>query len=444
LSLCAGVAELTPLYRSRAVSPVDVCRFYLHRIASRDSTIGAVTFLDIEAGQAAEASASRWRAGAALSPIDGVPMLVKANIAVRGWPWHAGIAAYRNRVAQADAACVARLRQAGVVILGLANMHEAAFGATNDNAAFGRACNPWDVVRTPGGSSGGSAAAVAAGFCAAALGTDTLGSVRIPSAYCGIVGVKPEKGLVDGTGLVPLCPQLDEVGVHARSVADAAAVLGVLSDLGGGSAVRPARVMKLAWESGVAVEPAQSAAVFRMVAQARSAGVTVQELILPDLDFQAVQRAAVLIVECGALAEHGAAIEANPDGFSADLRAMLGWAARQPQARIEGAQQRLAAVALMLRDVCADGTLIVAPTVPQQAFAWNMPVPDNQAAFTMLANIAGLAAISVPAGLKHGLPLAVQLVGRDVFGLFRMADRFAAPCGWPMIGKAIDEATGRT
>jgi aspartyl-tRNA(Asn)/glutamyl-tRNA(Gln) amidotransferase subunit A len=129
-----------------------------------------------------------------LSLFDGVPIAIKANIAVKGLPWHGGIEAYRDRIAERDAVSVQALRLAGAVIVGVLNMHEAALGATNDNLAFGRCHNPYRHGFTPGGSSGGSAVAVAAGLCAAALGTDTLGSVRIPAGYCGVFGCKPTHG----------------------------------------------------------------------------------------------------------------------------------------------------------------------------------------------------------------------------------------------------------
>ena len=169
---------------------------YLGRIERLNSLWRTPSCSWIARARFAEAAAStaRWAAGAPLSPLDGVAIGIKANIAVRGLPWHAGVAAYRERIAHEDADCVMALRKSGAVILGVLNMHEAALGATTDNIAFGRCHNPYRHDFTPGGSSGGSAAAVSGGLCAAALGTDTLGSVRIPAAYCGVFGHMPPRG----------------------------------------------------------------------------------------------------------------------------------------------------------------------------------------------------------------------------------------------------------
>ncbi|MDP9102540.1 MAG: amidase, partial [Pseudomonadota bacterium] len=187
--MAAGIAGLRALYADRAVTPVEATDAYLSRIRGLDGALGAFVHVDAEgAHAAAHASAERWRTGKALSPIDGAPIAVKANIAVRGFPWHAGIEAYRTRIAEEDAECIRALRAAGAVILGLTNMHEGAFGATTDNPTFGRTHNPWRHGTTAGGSSGGSGAAVAAGLCAGALGSDTLGSVRIPASFTGTYG----------------------------------------------------------------------------------------------------------------------------------------------------------------------------------------------------------------------------------------------------------------
>jgi Asp-tRNA(Asn)/Glu-tRNA(Gln) amidotransferase A subunit family amidase len=227
--VAAGVVKLGGVFASKCATPMDALQVYIDRIERFNPALNAFLALDRRrAVRDAQASGRRWSRGAPRSPLDGVPIGVKVNIAVHGMPWHAGIAAYGDRVADGDADCVSRLRSAGAVILGVLNMHEAALGATTDNAAFGRCHNPHRHDVTPGGSSGGSAAAVAAGLCAAALGTDTLGSVRIPASYCGVFGHKPSHGATATAGVVPLSPTLDSLGFIARSAGDCRALINAI------------------------------------------------------------------------------------------------------------------------------------------------------------------------------------------------------------------------
>ena len=221
----------------RAGDAVAVTEAYLERIARINPRILAFTALDIDNARAAAAESAVRIARGEPRPLEGVPFGIKANIDIEGLATTAGVAARRDDVATSDAAVVTRLRDAGAVILGHLNMHEAALGATTDNPAYGRTENPHRIGRTPGGSSGGSGAAVAAGLCAAALGTDTMGSVRIPAAYNGVYGLKPTHGLVPDDGLVFLARRLDSIGPLARSVADLAAVMAVLAPLDEAAAV---------------------------------------------------------------------------------------------------------------------------------------------------------------------------------------------------------------
>lgn len=185
-------------------------------------------------------------------PLHDVMIGVKANIAVRGLPWTAGMALRRDVIAADDAPIVAALRTAGAAILGMLNMHEAALGATTDNAFFGRTHNPHRHGYAPGGSSGSSGAAVATGLCDVALGTDTLGSIRIPASYCGVYGLKPTNGAVDTGGLVPLGRRFDCIGPLARSIDSIERVWRVIGrDAGAGSF---ARLVVLDDLAGVALE----------------------------------------------------------------------------------------------------------------------------------------------------------------------------------------------
>jgi aspartyl-tRNA(Asn)/glutamyl-tRNA(Gln) amidotransferase subunit A len=411
--VAAGATGLAPLFATGAQTPTAVCDHYLARIARYDNTLHSLVHIDpAGARQAAAASTARWRADAPLSLLDGVPMVVKANIAVCGWPFHAGIAAYRNRLATEDAACIAALRRAGVVLLGLANMHEAAFGGTTDNPAFGRTENPWRIGTTAGGSSGGSAAAVAAGLCAAALGTDTLGSVRIPSAYCGIVGHKPATGTLSSAGVIPLYHPFDTIGIHARSAPDCAAILAALTGTPASQEepTFPARLAILRTEGQVDIHPAQLAALNAAAHHAQTLGATMGDLYLPELDYGRLRRHALLLIEIEAAQTHAAALATDPEGFSPAFRSMLAWATARPPDQRASAAQHLSQTARHLRTLFAPFTVILACTTPQPAFPWTAPVPANQADLTTLASLTGLAAAAIPAGLCKGLPLSVQII----------------------------------
>jgi aspartyl-tRNA(Asn)/glutamyl-tRNA(Gln) amidotransferase subunit A len=210
---------------SRALS--EAC---LARIEARDDALRAFITVEPEAAlRAADASDARRRSGAPSGVLDGMPIAVKDNLAVAGRETTMGSALFRDHVPEESAAVVDRLDEQGAVRLGATNLHEFALGVTTENPHFGICRNPWDPGRTPGGSSGGSAVAVAAGMALAALGSDTSGSIRIPAAACGIVGLKPTYGRVSSFGCYPEAWSLDHVGVLTRTAADAAVLLDALS-----------------------------------------------------------------------------------------------------------------------------------------------------------------------------------------------------------------------
>ncbi|MFM2042441.1 MAG: hypothetical protein RLY86_1017 [Pseudomonadota bacterium] len=424
----AGAAGLAALYAAGRTDPVRVVEMYLDRIARIDPAIGAyVHVAGDEARETARRSAARFVAarrgeGRPLSPLDGVPLAVKANIALAGAPWHAGIGAYRHRIAEHDAACVAVLKAAGAVILGLVNMHEGALGATTDNPWFGRTQNPLRPGWTAGGSSGGSGAVVAAGLAAAALGTDTMGSVRIPSAYCGLAGYKPGFGVIPTDGVVPLSTTLDHVGSHGRSVADCALVAAVAAGRGdlmppfgttlSGRSITIGRmpVLRRRVDAAGGVWAAEDAAAARLAA----AGVRFVDLDPGDYDPGALRRQGLLLSEVEGRAVHSAMLERDPDGFGAEFRALLDWGARQLPSKVATARDAVRAAGERLRHLLAGVDAVLMPTAPQTAFPFGDPVPANQADFTAMADFAGCAAVCVPAGAaSNGMPLSVQVMGLE-------------------------------
>jgi aspartyl-tRNA(Asn)/glutamyl-tRNA(Gln) amidotransferase subunit A len=221
------IVEVAPLVKSGAVSPVDLVRSCLTQIDARPEVNAFITRLDARALDEARLRQQEIAAGHYRGPLHGIPIAVKDLIDVAGTPTTSG-SAVPPRQATVDAPAIARLRQAGAIIIGKTNLHEFAFGTTSEESAFGPVRNPLDLSRSAGGSSGGSAAALAAGMCFGALGTDTGGSIRIPSAACGTVGLKPTLGEISCDGVIPLSTTLDHLGPMARSVADAAVMFAAL------------------------------------------------------------------------------------------------------------------------------------------------------------------------------------------------------------------------
>ena len=421
----------TSAFAAGRASPADLLETCLRRIDRYDSELGICNHLaDREAlFDEAAASAARWWKGAPRSPLDGVPFGVKANIAVGGFPWHGGIAAFRERRASEDADCVQRLREAGMIPMAVFNMHEAAFGVTTKNLAFRTTRNPHDAGRLPGGSSGGSAAAVAAGFAPVALGTDSLGSVRLPSALCGVVGFKPGRDEIPMQGVMPLCRQLDHLGVHGRSVGDVMAVMQLFWDgrkplydeaAADRHAVERSRLASWVVADGEAESTAVAEAFDRVIEEQ---GLT-RRADWTDVDLSAVRRAGVLLCERDGARLFARELRDRPEGFSATFRRLVEWGAAQPLEKLQRAETLLAETSRRLR---ADlrGNLLLSPTTVHLAPVRGDPVPVALANLTAPAAIAGIPAISVPMraqGMR--LPMGLQITGLAGAAVLRTARDF--------------------
>ena len=354
-------------------------------------------------------------AAAGTGPLSDLRIGIKSNIMVAGLPWTAGMGLYRDRIADRDAEVVARLRNAGAAILGTLNMHEAALGATTDNAFYGRTENGRRIGYTPGGSSGGSGAAVAAGLCDAALGTDTMGSVRIPAAYNGVYGLKPTHGAISQDGLAMLEPSLDCIGPLARDLAVLERVWDALRSCEsrslGDAKVRPFsglllsqehRVLTLAVLANVAVQPAVRAAYTRALTAFAQPPI---EITLPH-PVNDIRLAGFIASARWLIDDLGDLRRTRPDFISPELHFMLDYAEKQtlrPDVLARTKDSLTAALS-------TDGILLM-PTAPQAAFPHDRP-PANQADFTCLASVAGLPALAMPAGEdENGMPVGVQIVG---------------------------------
>lgn len=396
-------------------------------IGRENPRLNAFVALDPSAlGQAAQSDARRAE-GRAIGRLDGLTVAIKDNVDVAGLPTTAGLPGRRNRVAAVDASAVARLRAAGAVILGKSNLDEAALGTLCANPHYGAVQNPWRNGLTAGGSSGGSAAAVAAGLASFALGSDTLGSVRVPASHCGIFGLKPTHGEISSCGVLPVARRLDCVGILARSVADLTIVLQVLNAHDPQDPRSRQRRVALAtpdWDpgqlrSGVVSNPAALGVAPDVVrvfdaALARLDGVLGQRIAvdLSDFDLARTRRAALLVMESELAAELAGDLADIAHPLSPRLCGMLEYAARKSAVDYAVADQMLDQLVLKARRLFNEIDVLVVPTVPHAAY----PLADGERAndtdLTSLASLAGCPAITLPMGfVPDGLPIGLQLVG---------------------------------
>ena len=361
-------------------------------------------------------------------PLQELVVGLKANIASIGANWSAGLRHRATITAQNDAHLTKRLRDHGARILPGLNMDAAALGGATDNPDFGRTANAHAPDHTSGGSSGGSAAAVAAGLCDVAIGTDTLGSIRIPASYCGVFGLKPTFGLIGRSGIVPLAPSLDTAGILAARASDVWPVLHALAGPDDGDVDNQPAPAEWAIQTpepdaqGLRIGiPQQVGAVecttktLAALASARTtleqAGAHVATIDMPEWDPAKLRQKAFLVTEA-----EGATAFADALGIAGTLprtvEKLLTYGSTLSAAKLVAAMAEIRAVRMQLARSFAQVDLLIMPTTPQRAFHAGAPAPANQADFTALANAGGVPALAVPIEVTgQALPASVQLVG---------------------------------
>ena len=448
-----SIDEAGRALRAGTLSPVDLTRACLARIEALNPSLNAYITVTgdsalAEAGQAGrEIAAGRWR-----GPLHGIPVALKDLIDTAGVRTTAASALYEGRIPTEDAAVVERLRVAGAVLLGKHNLHEFAYGASSVASHFGPVANPWDPASIAGGSSGGSAAAVSAGLCFAALGSDTGGSIRQPSALCGTVGLKPTYGRVSNRGVIPLVWSMDHVGPITRTANDAALVLQAIAGfdpLDVASANRPVGRyfdQDPPRDGGVRIGLPRGfffADLEREVGNAIEAALGVLERLGARLkDVVLDGRADRTVFRAEAYSWHARSIEQSPQCYQPETLAKLSIGEKIDTPTYIRARRELDELRRSIEE-CFDAVdLLVVPTTPVAAPKIADYPPTFQGVLalegllmrnTRLFSTAGLPAISIPCGFSStGLPIGLQICGapwaeRRVLDLAR---RFEAATDW--------------
>jgi aspartyl-tRNA(Asn)/glutamyl-tRNA(Gln) amidotransferase subunit A len=470
------VAGLIAGLRARKYSATELAQGLLERIGRSQPELNAFISIESEAALAAAAAADRQLASGAAPPLTGVPIAHKDIFCGIGSRTTCGSKMLANFISPYDATVVARLRAAGAVVLGKTNMDEFAMGSSNETSYFGPVRNPWDRARVPGGSSGGSAAAVAARLVPAATATDTGGSIRQPAALCGVTGIKPTYGRVSRYGIVAFASSLDQAGVIARTAEDAAILLGHCAgfDAHDSTSVdapvpdyvagleRPLTGLRIGllkefFDKGL--DPAVEACLRAGLEVLRAQGASLREVSLPNLPLSVPTYYVVAPAECSSNLARFDGVRfghrcENPrdlkdlyersrgEGFGAEVkrRIMTGTyvlSAGYYDAYYLKAQRVRALIAGDFARAFGEVDVLIGPTTPTAAFEIGAKMNDPVTMYlndiyTIGANLAGLPAISIPCGFVKGLPVGLQIVGAHFAEerILNVAHRYQRETDW--------------
>ena len=425
---------------AKELSPVELVDACLDRVALIEDTNAFISVNVDEAKTVAKASADLISAGYRIGPLHGIPVVLKDNIGVAGQRTTAGSAILADHRPTHDATVVAKLKAAGAIIIGKTNMHEFAWGGTSDNPHYGQVKNPWDLSRMPGGSSGGSGVAVATGAGMGALGTDTGGSIRLPSSLNGITGLRPTIGRVSNHGVIPLAWSMDSVGPMARTARDCAVLLEVLAghdphDPGSsvtateqytnavqGQTLDGLRVGLIDGYSLDHIQPDVLAAIQTALDTLTGHGATSTSVTVPDIEGNISAQLTIEAVEPSAY--HQRNLRAHPEKYGDDVRLLLQAGELLPAVHYVQAQRYRAMLRAQMIAALKTVDVIACPTLPftatplgQTSVEIDEGLPEEMLSaimqFTGLSSLTGLPAISVPCGFdRQGLPIGLQLIGR--------------------------------
>jgi aspartyl-tRNA(Asn)/glutamyl-tRNA(Gln) amidotransferase subunit A len=454
------IAEAAANIERSTVSPLELTEAMLQRIAAVDKTLNAyITVCPEQARAVAQAAEQMIRAGYHLGPLHGIPIALKDNIYTRGVRTTAGSKILADFVPEEDATVTARLKRAGAVIIGKTNMHEFAWGGTTDNPHYGTCRNPWNPERFPAGSSGGSGAAVAARTCLGALGTDTGGSIRLPSSVNGIVGIRPTIGRVSNHNVVPLAWTMDTVSPMTRTVHDCALMFGIiagydpldphsaqapLSDYEGElpRGIRGLRVGLIRDYSLAHVQPAVDRTIRAALQALTLLGVEVDEIPMPSIHGNI--SAQLTIESCEPSTYHQEWLRTRPADYGEDVRTLLELGEMYLATHYLQAQRYRSVLRKEFLDGFKRVDVFVTPTLPFTATpcgATTVTIEQGQEEsmlsaimqFTGVPSLAGLPALSLPVGFDaEGLPVGMQVIGRpfDEATLFRLGHAYQQATDW--------------
>jgi len=460
LEICyMSAAELSPLIQNKELSPVEVIQAHLDRIQETEPVLNSfITLLPEEALAAAKRAETDIQAGRSRGTLHGIPVALKDLYNTAGVRTTSGSRIFDNFIPQQDCTVAARFNQAGAILLGKLNMHQFAYGPTGENPDYGHMHNPWDPEMVTGGSSGGSGSATAAGQCTITTGSDTGGSIRIPAALCGIVGLKPTYGLVSRYGLTPLAWSMDHPGPMTRTVEDAAMAMNAIAgydpkDVASAKVEVPDYTESLTGDVrglriGVPKEffeapldPQIAQAVRDAIALLESMGAQVREVDFPLFNDSQAISTAMLMAEASAY--HKDLLAKDGDKLYPPVRLRLEAGLFITAADYLRAQQGRAIFNQQARDLLKEVDLLAGPTEPVtapllladhvQAGEHSIGTTSALTQYTRPYNITGFPAISIPCGFSDsGMPMALQLCGRpfDEPTVLRAAHAYQQATEW--------------